>query len=153
MEDNNFYQIESTLNNKKDNITDIYSYTFKKIKKIKRNVTIDEYGRMFLNGELFFPFGIYFNINKEPDLMLINQTHLNLVFASNKNIMDMIHIKTQGKIKVIYSLHSLTTLNLDLTTCSDLKEKENYKKILDILDEFKDHPALLFYKIHDEGNY
>ena len=33
LKDNSFYQIESILKNKKDNRTDIYSYTFKKIKK------------------------------------------------------------------------------------------------------------------------
>ena len=130
MEDNNFYQIESTLNNKKDNITDIYSYTFKKIKKIKRNVSIEEYGRMFLNGELFFPFGIYFNINKEPDLMLINQNHLNLVFASNKNVMDMIHTKSQGQIKVIsYSKinqSKLVIFMLFLIKCELFVEKLNF---------------------------
>ena len=46
MVDNNFYQVESTLKNKKDNVIDISFYSFKKIKKINRNVTIDEYGRM-----------------------------------------------------------------------------------------------------------
>ena len=45
LKDNNFYQVESTLKNKKDNVTDTSSYPFKKLKnKIKRNVTYDEYG-------------------------------------------------------------------------------------------------------------
>ena len=34
-------------------------YTFKKIEKINRKVKFDEYGRMYINNELFFPFGIY----------------------------------------------------------------------------------------------
>ena len=48
---NNYYQVESTLINKKDNITDVSSYTFKRINKIKRKVTYDEYGRIFINNE------------------------------------------------------------------------------------------------------
>ena len=48
LKENNFYQVESILNNKKDNIIEISSYPFKKIKnKIKRNVSYDEYGRFF----------------------------------------------------------------------------------------------------------
>ena len=69
LKENNFYQVESMLNNKKDNIIDISSYPFKKIKnKIKRNVTYDEYGRLFLNGELFFPLNIGTYAAREEDL-------------------------------------------------------------------------------------
>ena len=39
---NNYYQVESILYNKKENRTDIYSYTFKRINKIKRIITYDE---------------------------------------------------------------------------------------------------------------
>ena len=57
------------LNNKKDNIIDISSYPFKKIKnKIKRTVTYDEYGRLFLNGELFFPLAIISYYARDEDL-------------------------------------------------------------------------------------
>ena len=42
LKDNNFYQAEGILKNKKDNTTDISFYTFKKINKIKRNVTSDK---------------------------------------------------------------------------------------------------------------
>ena len=79
LKNNNFYQVESILKNNKENKTDISYYTFKKINKKKRNVTIDEYGRMFVNGELFFPFGIYLMTVKESDLKLINKTHLNFI--------------------------------------------------------------------------
>ena len=36
----NYYQVECMLINKRDNVTDISSYTFKKINKIKRKVTL-----------------------------------------------------------------------------------------------------------------
>jgi len=49
LKNNHFYKIEVILNNLKDDIININSYTFKKIKKVDRKVTFDEYGRMFLN--------------------------------------------------------------------------------------------------------
>ena len=104
LKDNSFYHIESILKNKKENITDISSYSFKKIKKINRNVTIDEYGRMLVNGELFFPFGIYLTTVKESDLMLINKTHLNSILSYrilDKKTMDMIYTTQKGKLKVL----------------------------------------------------
>ena len=56
---------------------------------------------MFLNDELFFPFGVFVNITKESDLLLVNQTHSNIVYAYDKKVIDMIHTSQQGKIKVI----------------------------------------------------
>ena len=103
LKDNNFYQVESILKNKKDNITDISFYSFKKIPKKNRNVTIDEYGRMLVNGELFFPFGVYLINLKESDLMLINKTHLNSILSYrliDKKTMDMIYKTQQGRLKV-----------------------------------------------------
>ena len=150
----NYYEVESIIKNKKENFTDISSYTFKKIKKIERNVSFDQYGRMLLNDQLFFPFGIYLTSVKESDLILINKTHLNVILPYdqiNKNVMDMIYTKQQGKIKVIYSVNSI--FDLDSDKCSDLNEEENYKKFIQKINEFKDHPALLSWYINDELPY
>ena len=38
---------------------------------------------MFVNNELFFPFGISLINVKESDLILINKTHLNIIIPSN----------------------------------------------------------------------
>ena len=150
--DNNFYKVESILKNKKDNVTDIFSYPFKKINKIQRKVTIDEYGRIFVNNELFFPFGIYLMGVKESDLMLINKTHLNFILPYgfiDKTIMDMIYSTQQGKLKVIYSLQTL--YKLDYNKCSNLKdEDESYKQFIDKINEFKEYPNLLSWYIDEE---
>ena len=145
----NFYYVESIFKNNKDNITDISSYSFKKINKIKRNVTIDQYGRMFVNEELFFPFGISLSV-RESDLMLINKTHLNFITPSsllNKKTMDMIYTTQQGKIKVLYHINKL--YNLDHNTCTNLNDEENYKQLVDKINEIKDHPNLLAWYISD----
>ena len=105
---NNFYQVEGTLKNKKDNVTDTFSYTFKKINKIKRNVTIDEYGRMYVNGELFFPFGSYLITVKQSDLALLNKTHLNFIMPyweiDKKNYgYDLYNTKRKNKSNISYT--------------------------------------------------
>ena len=105
LKDNNFYQVEGIFKNEKENTTDILSYTFKKINKIKRNVTFDKYGRRFLNEELVFPLRIYTLSASEKDLMNINKTSLNIIKPSyplTENQMDLIH--SQGKLKVIHIL-------------------------------------------------
>ena len=142
LKDSSFYQVESILKNKKDNITDISFYTFKKINKIKRNVTLDKYGRMFVNDELFFPLGFYVAGTSQKDLMNLNRTRLNVILSAylNKKSLDMIQETRQGRIKTIISLNPL--YDLDTRTLTDLKEEENYKTFVNTINEFKDHPTL-----------
>ena len=149
---NNFYQVEGILKNKKDNITDISFYTFKKINKIKRNVTFDKYGRMLVNDELFFPFGLYAVGGTENELMTINRTHLNIILSGylSKRRMDMIQETQQGRIKTIYCVNKY---NLDQKTLTDLNEEENYKTLVNTINELKDHPSLLAWYINDEIPY
>ena len=149
LKDNQFYQVESTLINKKDNKTDISFYPFKKIKnKINRNVTYDKYGRLFVNGELFFPLGIVTSYYRESDLYLINQTHINIYYARiNKAVIDKIYSTFQGKVKVMFPLNSTSFFNASTIE----QREENYKKnIVEKVNEFKDHPALLAWYINDE---
>ena len=151
LKENNFYYIEGIVRSRKDNTTDINSYPFKKINKIKREVKLDKYGRMFINDELFFPFGIYLSGVSETDLIQLNKTHLNFILPYNrisKKEMDMIYETQQGKIKVMYCLDKLYTF--DYNSCSDLKEEENYKKFVDKINELKEHPALFSWYINDE---
>ena len=153
--DNNFYYVESILTNKKDNIIDSCSYPFKKINKIKRNVTFDEYGRIFVNNELFFPLGIYLVVPvQQSDLALINRTHLNVILPyrqMDKKLMDMVYTTQQGKIKVIYALNNM--YNWDHNTSTNLNEEEYYRQFIKIINEFKNHPILLSWYINDEAAY
>ena len=154
LKENNFYQVECILNNKKDNITDISSYPFKKINKIKRKIAYDQYGRFFINDELFFPFGIYAVGISERELRLINQTHLNIVksiYQYSKEYMDIIYSTKPEGIKIIYGL------NISYIRYSELspEQKEECRKnyIRDKVNEIKDHPALFAWYINDEGSY
>ena len=149
--DNKFYQIEVTLKSKIDDTIDIFSYIFKKITQIKREVTFDKHGRTFINNKLFFPIGIFVNNINETLLEYINQTHLNFIVTYNeisKEDMDMVYTIQKGKIKVMYSIKDMFNFDYDLHI--DLKEEENYKKVVKKINELKDHPALFAWYINDE---
>ena len=110
---------------------------------------------MLVNGELFFPFGIYLISVQQNHLALINQTHLNFILPYSlldKKTMDMIYTTQQGKLKVIYAIYKL--YNLDKNKCTNIDdEKESYKQFIDKLNEFKDHPNLLSWYKDDEIPY
>ena len=153
LKENNIYHIEGIIKSELDNTTDIFSYPFKKInnKNIKRKVRLDEYGRMFINDELFFPFGIYLGTVEEKDLIQLNKTHLNFILPYSqidKKTMDMVYETQQGKIKVIYSVKDMYTF--DNVTCSDTNEETNYNKFVTKINQFKDNHALLSWYINDE---
>ncbi len=99
LKNNNYYKIEALLESKIDDAINIDTYTFKKINKIERKVTFDEFGRMYINNELFFPFGIYLHLVNQNDLKQINRTHLNVIVSYNNLslfTMDMIEkLKTE----------------------------------------------------------
>ena len=151
LKDNSYYQVEGKVKSKIDNTIDKFYYPFKKIKKTDREVTFDQYGRMFINGKLFFPFGIFTGKIEESDLINFNKTHLNFILPYSqlkKDVMDMIYNTQHGKIKVMYSVKDMYTFNQ--TTCSDDKEEINFVKFLNKIEEFKNHPALFAWYVNDE---
>ena len=108
---------------------------------------------MHVNGELFFPFGVGLIVNKESDLMLVNKTHFNIIYpliAIDKKLMDMIYTTQQGKIKVIYSIG---VYKWDHNSCTNLNDEEYYRKAVEKINEFKEHPNLLLWYINDEVAY
>ena len=65
--------------------------------------------------------------------------------------MDMIYTTQQGKLKVLYTLNNL--YNWDWNNSINLNEEESYKKFIDKVNEFNDHPNLLAWYIDDEIPY
>ena len=151
LKDNNFYSLEGTLKGLNDDVIEIYSYPFKKVSKIfKRKIELDKYGRMFYNGELFFPFGIYMlKDNKIKFLEYINRTHLNVII-SNLIYSEMTWLEEtfKGRIKIIRKLNYLYTLNH--STCQYYNEEENYNQFIYIVNIVKKHPILMGWYINDE---
>ena len=152
---NKFYQVEVVLKCLKDETINIKTYTFKKINKIERKVTFDEYGRMFINNELFFPFGLYVPYGRESELKEINRTHLNFILPcfecyrkTIENTMNLINITQNGRIKVLF--HVKDVIKTNTSTCEVLNEEEDYKIFVNRINEFKNSPILIGWYINDE---
>ena len=154
---NKFYQIEVELKCLKDETSVIKSYTFKKINKIERKITFDEYGRMFINNELFFPLGLCVAYGHENELKEINRTHLNFIllpyYESDKNqilkTLDTIHTTQNGRLKVLYYIRNFKfEINIDKCEISNLEE--GYKEITDTINRFKNHPSIMAWFVNDE---
>ena len=152
---NKFYQIEAELKCLIDEIRSIKTYPFKKIDKVKRKVTFDEYGRMFINNELFFPFGLYVPYGYEKELKEINRTHLNFILPcyecyrkSIRKTLDMINTTQKGRIKVLFHVKQIFEINTD--TCEVLNEEEDYRTFVDTINEFKNNSLLIGWYINDE---
>ena len=156
LKENDFYQVEGILNSIIDNIESRSFYTFKKIEKINRKVKLDEYGRMYLNNELFFPFGIYTDYTYEQYMYYINQTHLNFIMPYKQiknNSLNTLQKNQNGTIKVIYNVKSMYNWNQNADNskgCIDEQEEENYRNFLKTLNNFKEHPLLIGWYINDE---
>ena len=88
---------------------------------------------------------------KKKYLNQVNKTHLNFILPYDQldeETMDMVYETQQGKIKVIYSVKDMYTIDED--TCSDPFEEENYYKFFAKINYLKYHPALLSWYINDE---
>ena len=154
LKNNQFYKIEALLESKIDDTINIDTYTFKKINKTERKVTFDLYGRMYINNELFFPFGIYVHLVNQNDLKQINRTHLNLLISSNNlslATMDMIDKTQNGRIKLIYSVKDIFYLNKSI--CQPVGEEGDYKEYVKKINYIKNHPILIGWYINDEIRY
>ena len=106
---------------------------------------------MYINKELFFPFGIYVNRVSENDLIQLNRTHLNFILPYAPITIDDINMidRTQnGKIKIIYSIKDIFKINS--TTYEVLNEEEDYKEYINKINILKDHPLLIGWYINDE---
>ena len=153
---NDFYQIEGILKNNIDDIESSSFYTFKKIEKIERKVKLDKYGRMYLNNELFFPFGIYTDYTYEEYMYYINQTHLNFIMPYiqiEKKYLDILQKNQNGTINVIYNVKSMFNWNKpedNTKGCFDTKEEKNYNNFINTMNNLKDHPLLIGWYINDE---
>ena len=151
---NKFYQVEAVLKCLIDETINIKTYTFKKINKKERKVTFDEYGRMFVENELFFPFGMYI-YGTVRELLEINRTHLNFILLGPTNYrqtvintLNMINITQNREIKVLFDVGHIFQLNRN--TCEVLNEEEDYKTFVKTINEHKNNSFLIGWYINDE---
>ena len=111
--------------------------------------TIDSHGRLLVEGEPFLPLGMYWSSIKEDELKTYADSKFNCVMpygSPNEEQMDLAH---RYGIKVIYSVKDFYAGSRH--TPGFIKTEADEKpNILNRIQRFHDHPALLAWYLNDE---
>ena len=115
----------------------------------KRTAYIDAHNRLILNGEPFFPLGMYWGGVKPEELDIYAQSAFNCLMpygAPSKEEMDQ--IQAHG-LKVIYTVKDLYFGTVS-TPPSVRSLDDEYTCTKAAVEQFRDHPALLAWYVNDE---
>lgn len=123
---------------------------FKRIEgRPKRTAYIDEHNRLMLNGEPFFPLGMYWGSVSKEELDIYADSVFNCLMpygSPNAEQMDLIH---DHGLKAIYSVKD--TYFGTGACVGDIKSQEDeYPFVRSKIEAFRNHPALLAWYINDE---
>ncbi len=110
---------------------------------------IDTHGRLLVEGKPFLPLGMYWSSIKEDDLKTYADSKFNCLMpygSPNEEQMDLAH---RYGMKVIYSVKDFYAGSRHAPGFikTEADEKPN---VLDRVERFRDHPALLAWYLNDE---
>lgn len=115
----------------------------------QRKVWVDAHRRLIVNGQPFFPLGMYWS-SVTPDLIATYRTGpFNCLMpygAPNRLLMDQLHT---NNLKVIYSIKDLYS-GTRWAPQNVRTEADETAVVTRIVTEMKDHPALLAWYTNDE---
>ena len=113
----------------------------------ERKVSIDEHGRTIVDGEPFFPLGMYTGSASRRDVYVKGPFNCVMPYeAPDKDGMDFYWA---NGIRVIYSVKDVYAGANRAPKCVTT-EKEADAFVQGKVDEFKNHPALLAWYVNDE---
>lgn len=144
------YTVETTLQRRGGEALATDTWTVSRIKEMpERKGYIDAHNRLILNGEPFFPLGMYWGAVTPEELDVYAQSDFNCLMpynAPSKEMMDAIHARG---LKVIYTVKDLYFGSAGCP--SDIRsEEDEYAKVKSYVEQFRDHPALMAWYINDE---
>lgn len=144
------YTIDITLKRQSGETLASETWTVSRISDIpERKAYIDTHNRLILNGEPFFPLGMYWGTVTPEQLDIYAQSDFNCLMpyqAPSQEIMDAIQAR---ELKVIYTVKDLY---FGSAGCPKdiLSTEDEYARIKSIVEQFRDHPALMAWYINDE---
>lgn len=144
------YTIEVALKRRSGETLASDAWTVSRISETpERKAYIDAHNRLILNGEPFFPLGMYWGTVTPEQLDIYGQSDFNCLMpyhAPSQEIMD--EIQARG-LKVIYTVKDLYFGSAGCP--KDIQSTEDeYARIKSIVEQFRDHPALMAWYINDE---
>ncbi|MEF2245232.1 hypothetical protein [Paenibacillus sp. IITD108] len=110
---------------------------------------IDDFGRFWKDGELFFPIGIYTDHTSQSDLDDLQGSAINTIMPygyPNSAELDLAH---DYGMNVIFSLKDFF-YNFPFTPSFIQSEEDEVHFIKQHVQDYKDHPALLAWYLSDE---
>ncbi|HPO12417.1 MAG TPA: carbohydrate binding domain-containing protein [Candidatus Hydrogenedentes bacterium] len=147
---NGRYTAEITLKSKNGDTlaTDTWAIS-RNMEILDRKAYIDAHNRLILNGEPFFPLGMYWGSVTAEQLDVYAQSAFNCLMPYGPPSQEMMDAIQAHGLKVIYTVKDLY---FGSSVCPpDIHSKEEeYARIKSTVEQFRDHPALMAWYINDE---
>ncbi|MBN2309570.1 MAG: hypothetical protein JXR94_11395 [Candidatus Hydrogenedentes bacterium] len=116
----------------------------------ERTAYIDEYNRLILDGEPFFPLGMYWSVIREEQLDVFADSPFNCLMPYHMPSQEQMDWAHERGLKVIYSVKDCYTF-LGGLGGSIKTEADERVFIRDKVEAFRAHPALLAWYLNDEA--
>lgn len=139
------------LNLRGQRISEERTAAFHVAEPLPRRVTLDETGRLLVEGKPFFPLGLYLGPTEDEHLARIARAGFNTIlcygYGAGKDPRGYLDRAAKHGLKVIYSIKDFyegSTWHPKQPGMSDLDQMRKF------ITEFRDHPALLAWYTNDE---
>ena len=110
----------------------------------ERRAYIDQYRRLIVDGEPFFPLGCYFGGVSEKDLAIYADSAFNCLMPYASISREDLDRCQKSNIKVIYSVKD------NFKTLAVKSVQEGIDRTCQTVEKLKDHPAIIAWYINDE---
>ncbi len=110
---------------------------------------VDEHNRLILEGEPFFPLGMYWSGMSEAELAIYQEAPFNCLMPYQTPSREQMDLAHRLGLRVIYTIKDLY---YGTRWCPDYitSEADEEPAVRRTVREFRDHPALLAWYINDE---
>ncbi|MBN1344380.1 MAG: hypothetical protein JXQ73_16955 [Phycisphaerae bacterium] len=115
----------------------------------KRIATIDSYNRLILNGEPFFPLGMYWSGISKDELEVYAKSGFNCLMPYGQPSKEQMDLAHSLGLKVIYTVKDIYS-GTRWAPASIKTESDELAHIKQKVEAFGKHPALMAWYINDE---
>ena len=139
------YTAKLTMPGAEDDQRQSISLRFTRVEEYpERYAYIDQYRRLIVDGEPFFPLGCYFGGVSEKDLAIYADSAFNCLMPYASISREDLDRCQESNIKVIYSVKD------NFKTLAVKSEQEGIDRTRQTVEKLKDHPAIIAWYINDE---
>lgn len=130
---------------KKENPIETASINFAKLEKLpKRKSYFDDRQRFILDGNPYFPLGLYFHTPRPEDVQRLKDSPFNCIMSYSRMDRETLDLLHDAGVASIYSVKDL----YEGLHCSN--DEEGRKLTTEYVNRLKDHPAIIAWYINDE---